>query len=177
MASKNKLQQLADLTTAMDLSSEPTPETSSSEIVLMQTDPRRGSTQPRPQQLNQDQANPSPTSPRPQLGMGEHGQLGREANMAASRPRPVVRGGDDPDVTDAVIAMLVVAGMTATWSVNHWMVAVRDAHKFTAQVSGGRRARFKTGVRGDAPDAEWMAEINRLWEDLHPGENLPFGGM
>lgn len=176
MASKSKLQQLADLTTAADLSDQTT-ETSSSEIVLMDTDPRRGSTQPRPQILNSDQANPSPTSPRPQLKTGEHGQLGREANISVARVRPVARGAEDPDVSDAVVAMLIVAGMTATWSVNHWVCAVRDAHKYTAQISQGVRARFKTGVRPDAPDSEWMSEINRLWKDLHPGEALPFGGM
>lgn len=174
-AAKSKLQQLADLTTDADLSAPPeTTETSSSEMTA--ADPRRGSTQPRPQQLNQDQANPTRTSPKPQLPTGFHAAVAQEGG-APQRARPVVRMPDDPDVSDAVVAILIVAGMSATWSVNHWLVAIRDSHKYTAQVAGGRRARFKTGVRADAPDEEWMFEVNQLWQDLHPGETLPFGGM
>jgi hypothetical protein len=78
---------------------------------------------------------------------------------------------------EGIEAMLIVAGMTAVWSASFWRVSVRDAHKYTAQVNGGRRTRWQTGVKPDATAQEWMIEINALWQDLHPGETLPFGGM
>jgi hypothetical protein len=175
MASKNKLQQLADLTTAADLSTEEMmtiPQEVAPSLMDHMNDPRRGSTQPRPQQLNLDQTNPSPTSPRPQMATGTS-----TADPARISHGATVQANGMTGLPEGIEAILIIAGMTAAWSASFWRVSVRDAHKYTAQVNGGRRTRWQTGVKPDATAQEWMVEINALWQDLHPGEALPFGGM
>ncbi|HXS14439.1 MAG TPA: hypothetical protein VN734_17200 [Acidobacteriaceae bacterium] len=103
-----------------------------------------------------------------------------QADLLAAKERragnPVIRmTADDPELPDDITAMLVMTGLHARWCQNFWRVFLPDSANITNSVGGGKLRRWQTGVRAEASPAEWLAEINRFWKDVHPGEPLPFG--
>lgn len=102
-----------------------------------------------------------------------------QADLLAAKERragnPVIRREGDPELGEEIVAVLVMTGLHAAWNQNYWRVFLPDAANITSMVGGGKRRRWQTGVRADAPGAEWLAEINRFWRDVHPNEPLPFG--
>lgn len=103
-----------------------------------------------------------------------------QADVLAAKERraahPVIRmSPNDPDLPEDITAMLVMTGLHARWDINYWRVFLPDAANIVASVGGGKRVRWQTGVRADAPPEEWLIEINRFWKAVHPNEPLPFG--
>lgn len=90
----------------------------------------------------------------------------------AQVPRLAANG--DPILDDTIKAMLIIAGLRATWALNHWKVFPPNAHLLTAQV-GGSRSRISTGVRREASFVEWQEQINLFLKDTRPKEKPPFG--
>lgn len=70
--------------------------------------------------------------------------------------------GTAPRLDDAVTAALLVAGMTASWAVNHWVIRFKDGRSATKRIGGRTVTRDRTAVGGSAGLAEWMHEINQL---------------
>lgn len=91
-------------------------------------------------------------------------------------PNPIEAGHGAPEVSEIVRAMLFMAGLRASWSMNFWRVYLPEASQITAQLSGARK-RWQTGVGPNATDAEWLAEVMKFWKEAHPGEKAPFGGV
>lgn len=169
MTKQNKLAQLAAMTTDSDLSPPPEAMAPSANPFLKATDP----TAPRPQLAPTGQTSRLPTDPAPQRPMLT------EADIAARSKRqtanPVVRLEGDPELSETIVAALIMTGLLARWNINHWRVYVPDASNIVANVGGGRRARWQTGIGRDATEAEWLDEISKFWKDIHPNEPVPFG--
>jgi len=83
----------------------------------------------------------------------------------------------DPDMPPEAAAALTMVGLIAIKAPGFWKVMLPNASSFTSNGGGGRPARWQTGVSLTATVEEWLAEINRFWKDVHPGEPLPFGGL
>lgn len=171
MMKSNKINQLAALTTGQELTDEP------AESVLPENlfppVPRRqvsNPTAPAPQLQSFGTTSRKPTDPAPQMPMLTQPVVPKRSI------NPVEGSGPDvPGINDTIKAMLVMSGLRAAWNLNHWRVYLPDAVNIVANIGGKNRRRWQTGVNATASDEEWMAEINRFWKDVHPGEPLPFG--
>lgn len=128
-------------------------------------------TAPAPQQPTLGQPARKATDPAPQMPRMVKPILeGRRTS-----PNPVESGHGAPELSDDIRAMLIMTGLRATWSMNFWRVYLPEAASIVAHVGGDNRKRWQTGVSATATGEVWMAELNRFWKDIHPGEVLPFG--
>lgn len=172
MTSKNKIQKLAEVTTD-DLSSPPDqtlPESLFPPVARRQVE---NPSAPAPQLPSPGTTSRKSTDPAPQRPMiTQPAQEGVRRNS-----NPIEGGPGSKDPGETVRAALVMAGLRATWSMNFWRVYLPEAASITSQIGNGARRRWQTGVAADASPEQWMAEINRFWKDIHPGEPSPFGGL
>src|SRR5690348_12717343 len=123
MSNKNKIQKLAELTTAADM--EAPQEDAPAPIAESFTTPPNPAA-PRPQLPPTGQGPRKSNDPAPQQPMLTQADI-----LAAKEKRarhPVIRNSpDDPVLDETITAMLVLTGLHARWSVNHWQVFVPDA--------------------------------------------------
>lgn len=172
-SNKSKIELLAEQTTEADMSAPPQEESPLPEGLFPPVARRvvLNPTAPAPQQPTPGQPARRPTDPAPQVQM-QVKPLVEGRRLSAN---PIEGGPDAPALDDEIKAMLIMTGLRAAWSMNFWRVYLPEASSIVAHLGGSNRKRWQTGVGAKASHADWMAEINRFWKDVHPGEALPFG--